>query len=484
MFVALLYALFIFLCSFALPSKQTIKAPLKQKVRLYRPHKGQLRIHNSKARFRVVACGRRFGKTLMACNEIVKFALEHRNATCAWVAPSYRQSKIAYRLIRRAMREVITYKSDSELRIEFKSGSSITFYSSDNYDALRGNGFHFIVLDECADINELAWTEVLQPTLADTNGKALFIGTPKGRNFFFRLFARGEDEAYPDWESFHAATADNPYIRRENIEAARRELPEDTFAQEYLAVFLEESAGVFKGIDAIIKGLLNPDYKYDPKQAYSLGWDPAKYNDFSVITLMDAARRVVAWTRINELDYTVQLKLVAEIANKFHAHVLMDMTGVGDPLLEQLKQLGYKTEDDAGNKVPGFHADGYLFTNASKQELVQGLQLGVQHRDLEIPDIPVLVNEMRIFQYELSPSRKIIYSAPKGYHDDCVISLALAYEDAKQPRGPLVWSVDETKDVRTLEMTELPENKQYQIMEVEKWEEPEDEGYTIEMEAY
>ena len=452
------------------PPRQQSAQP--RKVTLYKPHAGQLRIHRSKARFRVVACGRRFGKTLMACNEIARFALEHKNVTCAWVAPSYRQSKIAYRLIRKALKPAISYKSDSELRLEFYNGATITFYSSDNYDALRGNGFHFIVLDECADINELAWTEVLRPTLSDTNGRALFIGTPKGRNFFFRLFSKGDDPNEPEWANFNAATAANPYIRASEIESAKRELPEDTFKQEYLAVFLEESAGVFRGIDACIRGILNKLIERITKHYYVLGWDPAKYEDYSVVTVIDChTKEVVYWERINQIDYTVQLEMVANIAAKFHANVLMDMTGVGDPLLEQLKVLGRKR---------GFKADGFLFTNASKKALIENLQLGIQNRDISFPDIPVMLNELRIFEYRMTKARQLSYSAPKGMHDDAVISLALAYLAASQPRGPRAWSVDEETTTRTLEMTELPENRQYQMVEVEAWQE---EGEWIDIDA-
>lgn len=233
-----------------------VQSPREITVKLYAPHAGQLPVHRSKARFRVVTCGRRFGKTLLACNEFVKFGCEHANTMLAWVAPSYRQSKIAYRLIKQALSQIISHTSDSELMIDLPNGTRMTFCSSENYDALRGVGIHFLVIDECADVAEKAWTEVLRPTLSDTRGKALFTGTPKGRNFFYTLFQRGLDPLYPDWESFTAPTSSNPYIAKEEIESAKSELPDMVFQQEYLAVFLAESAGVFTGIDACIAGEL------------------------------------------------------------------------------------------------------------------------------------------------------------------------------------------------------------------------------------
>lgn len=402
------------------------KVAPKQTVKLrYAPHRGQWRIHKSKVRFRVVACGRRFGKTLMACCEILQFALEHRNANCAWIAPWFKQSKIVYRLIRRAFaktgKSIIVRRSDSELRFEFANGSVIQFFTAENYDSVRGDGYHFLVIDEAGDAlkEPKVWTDAIRPALSDTNGKALIIGTPKGRNLFFQLFNRGEDPEYPDWECFHAATRSNPYIPQEEIEAAKKELPEDAYAQEYDAQFLEEGAGVFKGIDACIKGSLDPKYKPVQHHSYVMGFDPAKYKDYSVITVIDRyTKSVVYWQRINQTDYTVQLKMVASIAERFRASILMDMTGVGDPLLEQLQRLAYGQH---------FAAEGYLFTNASKKALIETLQLGIQNQDISFPDIPVLINELKQFEYQLTPSRMLTYSAPKGAHDDCVISLALSY---------------------------------------------------------
>jgi hypothetical protein len=394
----------------------------KQKIKVrYGPHKGQWRIHKSKARFRVVACGRRFGKTLMAVNEIVRFALEHKNANCAWVAPWFKQSKMVYRLIRKAFARtgtsIIARKSDSELRFEFVNGSVIQFFSAENYDSIRGDGYHFIVIDEAADAlrDPKIWTDAIRPALSDTAGVALIIGTPKGRNLFFMLFNRGNDPEYADWASFHAITADNPYIPREEIETAKKELPEDTYQQEYDAQFLEESAGVFRRIESILAGLLDLEYQPQFEHEYVLGWDPAKYNDFSVLTLLDVTSvRVVWWDRFNQFDYTYQIKRVVAVARRFNAFVLMDSTGVGDVILEQLRE--------AYNRC-----DGYLLTNPSKKTLIETLQLGIQDRAFTMPKIEVVVNELRQFEYRITPSRNVVYGAPDGAHDDCVISLALAY---------------------------------------------------------
>lgn len=395
------------------------KAKLKVRFAL---HKGQRRIHKSRARFRVVACGRRFGKTLCAVYEILEFALTHPGSNCAWVAPWYRQSKIVYRFIRKVFhrtgKSIIVYKSDTDLRFEFANGSVISFFSSENYDAMRGDGYDFIVIDEAADSlrDGKLWTDVIRPALADRRGQALFIGTPKGRNLFFLLFSRGKDPEYPEWESFHARTADNPHIARDEIEAAKKELPEDTVRQEYDAEFLEESAGVFRRIASVLEGTLDPDYQPRYGHTYVIGWDPAKYSDYSVLFVYDLdLGRVVWFDRFNQFDYSYQVKRVAAVARRFNnAFVLMDSTGVGDVVLERLREH-YD------------NCDGYLLTNPSKKTLIEALQLAIQDAAFKMPDIEVVVNELKQFERRMTPSRNVIYSAPSGAHDDCVIALALVW---------------------------------------------------------
>jgi hypothetical protein len=358
----------------------------------------------------------------MAIYEILSFALSHKDANCAWVAPWFKQAKIVYRLIRKIFAKtgnsIIARKSDSELRFEFRNGSVIQFFSAENYDSLRGDGYHFIVIDEAADAlaDPKMWTDAIRPALSDTGGVALIIGTPKGRNLFFQLFNRGEDPEYPDWESFHAVTSDNPYIPKAEIETAKKELPEDTYAQEYDAQFLEESAGVFRRVEGILKGKLDIEFQPEYGHQYALGWDPAKYRDYSVLTIMDmTTRKVVWWHRFHHADYTYQVKQVVHTAIRFNnAFVLMDSTGAGDVVFELLRE-----------SYP--NCDGYVFTNPSKKILVETLQLGIQDQAFEMPDIPVVVGELRQFEYKISPSRNVIYSAPDGCNDDCVISLALVW---------------------------------------------------------
>lgn len=385
---------------------------MKAKIKLYTPHSAQKILHQSPARFRIATCGRRWGKTLACANEIAKSAWEKPRSLNWWVAPVYSQSMIGYRMLKRGLMPAIARISDTNRLIELKNGSVIEFKSTDRPDSLKGEGLSFLVMDEAALIPRRAWEESLRPSLADKKGRAIFISTPKGRNWFFELFLRGQDPKYENYFSMQLPTLTNPYIDPEEIEDARLSLPSDVFRQEFEAAFIEDSAGVFRGIRECIEGELEEP---KPGSVYLIGWDIARHMDFSVFVVIDVKRRhVVAFDRFNQVDWSVQLARLETLSEKYNnAKVIMDSTGVGDAILEAVEDRGIDVE-------------GFRFTNQSKAQLIQNLSLMIERQELTYPEIDVLINELMIFQYEISGAGKFKYTAPEGYHDDSVIALALA----------------------------------------------------------
>lgn len=393
------------------------------KIKLYKPHAGQVELHNSRARFRIATCGRRWGKTYACANEIVKSAWENSKTVSWWVAPVYPQAMLGFRLVSNNFHKAIKDKSKTDKLIRLHNDSIIEFRSSDNYDALRGEGVSFMVLDEAAHINRDAWEQALRPTLSDKQGKAIFVSTPKGRNWFFELYGRGLDDSYPDYESFKFPTGSNPYISPDEVAEAQRTLPADVFRQEYEAEFLEDSAGVFRGIMDCVKG----DFEEPkPGRKYVLGWDIAKHTDFSVIVVIDTEKNhVVAFDRFNQIDYSLQLQRLDKLAKKYNARVIMDSTGVGDPVLEQVKKLGLRVE--------GFH-----FTNTTKQQLVEKLAVAIENGEISFPKIDILIHELQLYQYEITRAGNVRYNAPQGHHDDCVMALGLALTGCSERRFKVV----------------------------------------------
>ena len=421
----------------------------RRRIELYEPHAGQLKLHNSKARFRIACCGRRFGKTYACINETAKFAWEHPgNATehvSWWCAPTYNQALKAMNVFLIFFKDAIASHRSAvgQMSITWKNGSVTCFQSTERYDNLRGEGVEFMVLDEAAMMPKAAWEKVLRPMLTDTNGSAVLISTPRGKNWFYVMYKRGEDEAWPSYESFSFPTSDSPFITAAEIEEVRSTLPEDVFAQEYLGAFLDEAAGVFHNVEGCIHGEFEP---YDPLHRYVIGWDIAKSQDWSVVTVFDCDKygvaeggselirpHVVHWERFNMLRYDIQIEKVSQIARQYGAYILLDSTGVGDPIYDMLQSKG----------VP---CAPYIFTNRSKQQLIQNLQISLQTNSITYPEIPVLLQELNAYQYSVSEAGAMKYSAPEGDYDDCVISLALGAWAALHPawnREPIVVMEDD-----------------------------------------
>ena len=232
----------------------------------------QKSIAESPSRFRVVVAGRRFGKTHLAIRELCYHAKEP-NKEVWYVAPTYRQSKqIVWRKLKNKLQDLRWAKkiNEAELTITLKNNSVISLKGADNADSLRGVGLDFMVMDEFADISEEAWFEVLRPTLADKQGKALFIGTPKGLgNWAHDLYVMPEDNP-EQWTSFQFTTIDGGNVKPEEIEAAKRDLDERTFRQEFLATFETYSGRIYYAFDR--KANCQPPESIDLSVLYT-GWD-------------------------------------------------------------------------------------------------------------------------------------------------------------------------------------------------------------------
>ena len=210
----------------------------------------QKSIVDAPQRFKVVIAGRRFGKTHLAINRLC-WEARMPDREVWYVAPTYRQAKlITWKKLRRRLVDLKWAKkiNETELSILLKNGSTIALKGADNYDSLRGIGLDFLCLDEFADIDPEAWFEVLRPALADKEGGALFIGTPKGMNWAKDLYDLHED--YPeDWASFQFTTIAGGNVSEKEVEAARQQMDERTFRQEFLATWETFSGRIFYAFD-------------------------------------------------------------------------------------------------------------------------------------------------------------------------------------------------------------------------------------------
>lgn len=194
-------------------------------------------------RFRVLNCGRRFGKTTEAIEEIKGYILSSQvGDKIAYIAPTYQQARdIAWEMMIRELRPIVIKKNEARLELEVmnKEGKPVLLVLRgwESIETLRGQKFRFVVIDEVASMRNfwIGWQEVLRPALTDLQGHCLFISTPKGFNHFYDLYNLQDKDS--DYKSFHFTSYDNPHIPKEELDKARLEITEDRFAQEYLADF-------------------------------------------------------------------------------------------------------------------------------------------------------------------------------------------------------------------------------------------------------
>lgn len=392
-------------------------------------HDGQIAVLERAARFNVVACGRRFGKTTLGLALAYYGAPRSpgglsRGYDVGWFSPSYKDLDDAWRAAKGFLRPMISRTDTQQRRIELRGGAGLDFWSLENPDAGRGRKYSLALLDEAAMARhlEVAWNEAIRPTLTDFVGGAWFFSTPKGRNHFWRLYTDADGDASGEWRAHHAPSSANPLLPASEIEAARRSLPERVFAQEYLAAFLEDGAGVFRGINAA------PLCAWQDRAAegagYTIGVDWGRHEDFTVFVVMDDRLRLVHLDRFTGVGYELQVGRLRALWQRFgRCPILAESNSMGGPLIERL-QRDHVT-------VRAFHT-----TNASKSAAVESLALAIENGALAFADddrIKPLREELLAFEQERLPSGLIRYAAPPGSHDDCVMALAIAHAGASVP---------------------------------------------------
>lgn len=396
----------------------TSSKPAPVRIVLPALHAGQRAVADSAARFRVLACGRRWGKSMLALCECLA-ACGKTGARVWYVAPTFDMVSRHWReLLRHLPVGFPAVPHQQDRRLEVANGASIEFKSADKPDRLRGEGLDLLVIDEAAFIRDGArlWHEVLRPTLTDRQGRALIISTPCGRDWFHALWRAGRDGA-DDTASFQYPTASNPHIAPDEIDAARNGLPERAFQQEYLAEFLQDGGAVFRRV----REAVDPDgAARDPYSGrFVVGVDWGKSRDFTVFVVMDReAGRVVAIERFNQIDYRLQTQRLAALCQAWQPEaVLVERNSIGEPLLEQLQY------DD----LP---VAGFTTTHGSKARIIEALALALERGEIILPSDEALLDELTAYTVAARSGGTFSYSAPPGGHDDTVMALALAWEAA------------------------------------------------------
>lgn len=353
-------------------------------------------------------CGRRWGKSLISQTLAIENAIEGK--LIAYITPTYQLAKIFYEEVVKLLPAIMYTGNKSDLVITFFTGGSIRFFTGERLDNLRGQKFHLAIIDEASYIANLeqGWLNAIRPTLTDYIGKAIFLSTPKGQNYFYSLYMKSGEN---DWQSFKFSTYDNPYISRLEIDDARTQLPVAVFEQEYMANPMENASNPFGS--QFIKLCTKPQSTFE---TVYFGIDLAKSVDWTVIIGLDQNGNVSLLKRF-QMDWGSTKQ---EILNLPKKPIVIDSTGVGDPIYEDLLRQGINIQ-------------GVKFTSQSKQQLMMGLQTAIQTGRIGFPE-GIITQELEIFEYQYTPTG-VKYSAPSGFHDDCVMALALAWHNMNFKAG-------------------------------------------------
>jgi phage terminase large subunit-like protein len=382
-------------------------------------HTSQRMVADSQARYRVLAAGRRWGKSRLGSALCVKEGLFGGRAW--WIAPSYKVAAVGWRMIRRLGGEIPgVHVRRVDRMIEFPGGGEVQVRSADDPDSLRGEGLNLAVMDEFAFMKPEAW-EILRPALSDRQGDAVFISTPSGRNLFWRLYQRGLTND-GEWQSWRLPTSDNPYIPDHEIEAAKRSLPTATFEQEYEAAFLENEGAVFRNIQSCMDAETTTPEEHKGHHI-TAGVDWAKQADFTAISIGCAeCGYELDIDRFNQIDYHVQWQMVKAMFDKWGVtNGVIEVNSIGEPAYESLVRSGLPVSR-------------YETTFQSKRPLIENLVLIFQDESFQFIDNSIWTGELEAYEQTVDQLGRSKYSAPQGMHDDTVIARALMAHGATKPR--------------------------------------------------
>lgn len=393
-------------------------------ITLYTPHQNQLKIHRAinheDYKYYVLNIGRQFGKSLLAENQMLLWSLIDPGSKIAWVSPIYKQAEKVFDDMVTALRDtaIMTTKNQQKLEIKILGGATIQFFSAERYDNIRGFTFDYLICDEFAFMDEQAWTEVLRATVLVKGKKVLLISTPKGKNHFYNLHHL--DGVNPQYKSFTMTSYDNPLINPTEIDDARATLPDHVFRQEYLAEFIDGGGALF-GKMQFTKG--------EPTTRNYAGVDVGRADDYTVVTILNERGEMVDVERFRHDTWANIKRKVADKINKYNAITFVEANSIGDPFMEDLVRMVKSCEP-------------FMTTAKSKQEIIEALMVASDDGSVKCLDVDWLKKELEVFGWEYNPKTKSIkYGAPVGFHDDGVMSLAIANYALKNGKSKGVYHI-------------------------------------------
>lgn len=403
-------------------------------IRLELPqlHPKQQWCYDHPARIKVICAGRRGGKSKLSRTAAILAALQH-NYPVMWAVPKNKNALQTWDDLKQTTRplwKVRGFRILAEAQIiEFPGGGSIQVASLHEPDNILGAGYGMIVVDEAARVPEGIWEQHLLPMMADyRDSRAYIISTPTGLNWFYDEYQRGV-EGEDDYAAFHFTSYDNPHLDRGWIEKMRDRLPERIYRQEILAEFMSDAIGVFRYVRECTDTAPNPEPQ--PNTSYVFGVDWGRSEDYTAISVWDTyGKREVFLDRFTGVAYTFQRDRLKALYEKYRPSLIVaEENAAGSTNIEELQKEGLPIV-------------GLRMTNPEKIRLVRKMQLALEKQELILYPSDVANGELLAFDEQKTKTGFYTYGAPKGKHDDTVVSRMLAVDQLGEQIGEVetwVW---------------------------------------------
>ena len=408
-----------------------INQTLLQKKINFLPHQGQQKVLNCKNNEIIICAGRGWGKSAICGYIIVEFFLNRLfeikqgifDSCKIWVvASSYDLTGKVFEYVVKFLlaydKQFGKYISGGQggrpYQLKMSESVWIQCKSSSEPISLLGERVDLEIVDEAPLVPDNIYFQNILLSISALGGKAYYIGTPRGMGWFKTLYHILKEKG----AAFNFRSDEGKHYTVERLEEIRKTMPDFLFRQEHLAEFIDEAGRVFRNIEAILENC-ESDAIFGHR--YIMGVDLAESIDWTAISIIDTdTKKEVHFDRFQHKDYPLQKKQIIAKARRYNnARIIMDTTGVGKPIYEDLMQEGVFVED-------------FTFTGRSKEELIGGLIVAIEEKYIRLLPIAVATDELNAFEYKYRnektglPLKNIQYGAPQGFHDDTVCARALA----------------------------------------------------------
>jgi hypothetical protein len=395
------------------------------------PHPGQQQVLDCKNDEVVICAGRGWGKSMCCGYIVLEFFLKgikevkegKRDGLKIFIiAPSYElTSKVFEHFLTMLLKfdkrlgQYVSGGGNRPYNLKMSESVWIQCKSTTEPFGMLGERVDLQIVDEAPIVPDKVYQQYIRPSRSAAQGKAYYIGTPRGKNWFQKKFLMLKEKN----ASFHFRSDEG--VHYETLDEIKKDYPDLLFRQEYLAEFVDEAGTVFLNLDDVTVPQQEVLKDSIPGHNYVMGVDLGQQQDTTVITVFDTdTNEMVHIDALPGKDYAIQKDHIIMKAQRYNtARVILDTTGVGKPISDDLKRAGVFVED-------------FVFSGKSKEELIGKAIVYVQEKYIKIPDVPILIDELKAFEYKYLNERtgellrNLKYGAPKGYHDDYVDSMSLA----------------------------------------------------------